>query len=154
VCAREHEIWKEANIIKFGTESFTDVTAKQWNHCTTESFKYTGVSWENRNSYWWKCMCFALERNGNMSLLVFSIISIPLMPYSYRVEVFHLDLLQSVGLLGRVISPSHGRYLNTGQHKHRIKARANTHTHTKHPCPKWDSSPRSQRPSEQRQFMP
>jgi hypothetical protein len=27
---------------------------------------------------------------------------------------------QTVGLLGRVISPSQGRYLNTGQHKHRM----------------------------------
>jgi hypothetical protein len=33
---------------------------------------------------------------------------------------------QTVGLLGRVISPSHGLYLNTGQHKHRI----NAYTHT------------------------
>jgi hypothetical protein len=31
---------------------------------------------------------------------------------------------QLVGPLGRVISPSQGRYLNTGQHKHRI----NTYT--------------------------
>jgi hypothetical protein len=29
---------------------------------------------------------------------------------------------QSVGLLGRVISPSQGPYLHTGQHKHRINA--------------------------------
>jgi hypothetical protein len=29
-------------------------------------------------------------------------------------------ILQTVGLLGRVISPSQGLYLNTGQHKHRI----------------------------------
>jgi hypothetical protein len=29
---------------------------------------------------------------------------------------------QSAGLLGRVISPSKGRYLNTGQQKHRINA--------------------------------
>jgi hypothetical protein len=29
---------------------------------------------------------------------------------------------QTVGLLGRVISPSQGRYLNTRQHKHRINA--------------------------------
>jgi hypothetical protein len=28
---------------------------------------------------------------------------------------------QTVGLLGRWISPSQGRYLHTGQHKHRIK---------------------------------
>jgi hypothetical protein len=32
---------------------------------------------------------------------------------------------QTVGLLGRVISPSQGRYLDTGQHKHRI----NSYTH-------------------------
>jgi hypothetical protein len=30
--------------------------------------------------------------------------------------------IQTVGLLGRVISPSQGRYLHTVQHKHRIKA--------------------------------
>jgi hypothetical protein len=29
---------------------------------------------------------------------------------------------QTVGLFGRVISPSQGRYLYTGQHKHRINA--------------------------------
>jgi hypothetical protein len=33
---------------------------------------------------------------------------------------------QTVGLLGRVISPSQGRCLNTGQHKHKI----NAYTHT------------------------
>jgi hypothetical protein len=37
---------------------------------------------------------------------------------------FH-DHLQTVGLLGRVISSSQGIYLNTGQHKHRI----NTYTY-------------------------
>jgi hypothetical protein len=31
-------------------------------------------------------------------------------------------LSQTVGLLGLVISPSQGRYLNTGQHNHRISA--------------------------------
>jgi hypothetical protein len=40
-------------------------------------------------------------------------------------------ILQTVGLLVRVISPSQGLYLNTGQHKHRI----NTYTHqTSMPC--------------------
>jgi hypothetical protein len=34
-------------------------------------------------------------------------------------------ILQTVGLLARVISSSQGLYLNTGQHKHRI----NTYTH-------------------------
>jgi hypothetical protein len=35
------------------------------------------------------------------------------------------SFLQTVGLLGQVISSSQGLYLNTGQHKHRI----NTYTH-------------------------
>jgi hypothetical protein len=34
---------------------------------------------------------------------------------------------QSVGLLGRVISPSQDRYLNTGQQKHRINANIDIH---------------------------
>jgi hypothetical protein len=51
------------------------------------------------------------------------------------------------GLLGRVINPSQGRYLHTGQQKQ------NKRTH-KHPCLEWDSNPRSQRSRERRQFMP
>jgi hypothetical protein len=43
---------------------------------------------------------------------------------------------QLVGLLGWVISPSQGRYLHTGQHKHSINA-------NRHPCLEWDSNPRS-----------
>jgi hypothetical protein len=35
---------------------------------------------------------------------------------------FVIFFTQTVGLLGRVISPSQGRYLHTGQHKHRINA--------------------------------
>jgi hypothetical protein len=38
---------------------------------------------------------------------------------------FRNHFSQTVGLLGRVISPSQDRYLNTGQHKHRI----NTYTY-------------------------
>jgi hypothetical protein len=34
---------------------------------------------------------------------------------------------QSIGLLGRVISPSQGRYLDTEQHKHRINAHRDIH---------------------------
>jgi hypothetical protein len=39
---------------------------------------------------------------------------------------FRNHFSQSVGLLGRVISPSQGRYLYTGQHKHRINAYIHT----------------------------
>jgi hypothetical protein len=35
---------------------------------------------------------------------------------------FRNHFSQTVGLIGRVISPSQGRYLNTGQHKHKINA--------------------------------
>jgi hypothetical protein len=40
---------------------------------------------------------------------------------------FVIFFTQSVGLLGREISPSQGRYLHTGQHKHRINAHINIH---------------------------
>jgi hypothetical protein len=52
------------------------------------------------------------------------------------------NLRQSVGLLGRVISPSQGCYLTQTQNKH------------KRSCLKWDSNPRSQCSSERRHFMP
>jgi hypothetical protein len=54
---------------------------------------------------------------------------------------------QSVGLLGRGISPSQGRYLCTEQHTHRINAH-------RQPCLEWDSKPRSQCSSGRRRFMP
>jgi hypothetical protein len=49
---------------------------------------------------------------------------------------------QSVGILGRGISPSQGRCQHTEDHKHRINA-------DKHPCVKWDSNLRPQCFSEQ-----
>jgi hypothetical protein len=52
----------------------------------------------------------------------------------------------SVGLLEQVIRLSQGRYLHTGQHKHRI----NAHIHS---CLKWVSNPPSQCPSGRRQFL-
>jgi hypothetical protein len=54
---------------------------------------------------------------------------------------------QSVGHLGRGISPSQGRYLHTGQHKHRTNAH-------RHSCLQWDSNPRFQCMSRRTQFMP
>jgi hypothetical protein len=83
-------------------------------------------------------------------ILVILLLLIPLIPYSYGVEVFHFSLdLYTIGMTPWTSDrPVADLYLNTGQHKHRI----NAHTRIKHPCPKWDS--RSQRPSERRQFMP
>jgi hypothetical protein len=59
---------------------------------------------------------------------------------------FRNHFSQTVGLLGRLISPSQCLYLNTGQHKHRINAH-------NYPCLEWESNPQSQRQSERRQFM-
>jgi hypothetical protein len=62
-----------------------------------------------------------------------------LLPLEHRASVKRfvslqfLNLRQSAGLLGRVISPSQGLYLQT-------EKRAHTHTTTKHPCPEWDSN--------------
>jgi hypothetical protein len=46
-------------------------------------------------------------------------------PWALASAFSFMIILQTVGLLGRVISLSQGLYLNTGQHKHRI----NTYTH-------------------------
>jgi hypothetical protein len=59
-----------------------------------------------------------------------------------------LDLGQSVGLLGLVISSSQSLYLYTNTEK-----RAHN-TNTKHPCPEWDWKPWSRHLREQRQFVP
>jgi hypothetical protein len=52
---------------------------------------------------------------------------------------------QSVGLVGQVISLSQGLYLYTNTEK------THTCTNTKHPCPEWDSNPRSRLQSDRRQ---
>jgi hypothetical protein len=55
---------------------------------------------------------------------------------------FRNHFSQTVGLIGRVISPSQGRYVNTGQHKQ--NKRIHTHTHTPN-IHEWDSFPASER---------
>jgi hypothetical protein len=54
----------------------------------------------------------------------------------HRADLLSFLSGRSVGLLGRVISSSQGLYL---------------FTNTKHPCPEWDSNPRSRFPSERRE---
>jgi hypothetical protein len=57
------------------------------------------------------------------------IFSMALQPFVGIGRVFsYLIYIQSVGLLGRVISPSQGLYLYTEQHKHSINAYTNIHT--------------------------
>jgi hypothetical protein len=54
---------------------------------------------------------------------------------------------QSVGLLGRKISPSQGRYLRKEQHNHRIHSNG-------HPCLDWNWNPWSHCSSGRRQLRP
>jgi hypothetical protein len=54
--------------------------------------------------------------------MVFFSIALPAHSGPWPLIQFRNHLLQTVGFLGRVISPSRGLYLNTGQHKHRINA--------------------------------
>jgi hypothetical protein len=64
---------------------------------------------------------------------------------SISLQLPHLG--QSAGILGRVISSSQGLcpYMNAEKRTH--------NTNTKHLWPMWDSNPRSERPSRQRQLM-
>jgi hypothetical protein len=71
---------------------------------------------------------------------------------SFLIDLFYLTVSrgfylwiyrQLVGLLGRVIGPTQGLYLQTGQHNTDI-----------HPSPEKDSNLRSQHPSERRQYLP
>jgi hypothetical protein len=56
--------------------------------------------------------------NGSTALLLG-----PGLLFSFIIFFF---FTQTVGLLGRVITPSQGLYLHTGQHKHRINAHTQT----------------------------
>jgi hypothetical protein len=69
------------------------------------------------------CTCSSeIESCGKLpSLLIYLIRSF----YTLRCRGFFFIILQTVGLLGRVINSSQGLYLNRGKHKHRI----NTYRH-------------------------
>jgi hypothetical protein len=67
-----------------------------------------------------------------------------LTPWNSPFHFGFVDLRQSVGLLGRVISWSQGLYLYTNTEKRK-------HTNTKHPCPL--SGIRTRLPRERRQCM-
>jgi hypothetical protein len=88
----------------------------------------------------WLCFSFLWHYSPNLGL--------GLPPWNSPFHFGFLDLRQSVGLIGRVISSSQSLYLYTNTEKH-----THTHTHTKHPCHEWYSNPRFQCPSERKQCM-
>jgi hypothetical protein len=80
---------------------------------------------------WAKCVVF-LRQNPNLIRSTFSHSFIHQWLYSPLLGPglffsFVIFFTQTIGLLGRVISPSQDRYLHTGQHKHRIKAHTDIH---------------------------
>jgi hypothetical protein len=80
-------------------------------------------------------------------------ISIPLITYSYGVKFFIFSLdLYTIGrtpwMSDQLVARTLPKYRTTQTQNKRAR------THTKHPCPRRDSNPRSQRPNERRQFMP
>jgi hypothetical protein len=93
-----------------------------------------------------RCQIFEFRHFWNYYLTIFILwffflwryspnLGLGLPPWNSPFHLGFLDLRQSVGLLGQVIS-------------------SYTHTNTKHPCPEWDLNSRSQLPSERRQCMP
>jgi hypothetical protein len=62
-----------------------------------------------------------------------------------RGQLYFFFYTQSVGLLGRRISPSHCLYLHTRQHKQNKR---------RYPCLQWDSNQRPQNSRRWKQFMP
>jgi hypothetical protein len=75
------------------------------------------------------CVDWGLETGWSpvqgILLSIFFSMSLPAQSRPRPLVQFRNHFSQTVGLLGRVISSSQGRYLSTGQHKHRI----NTYTH-------------------------
>jgi hypothetical protein len=61
-------------------------------------------------------------RNTGFTEIIFFSMALPAHSGPRPIIHFRNHFSQTVGLLGRVISPSQGRYLHTGQHKHRINA--------------------------------
>jgi hypothetical protein len=66
-------------------------------------------------------------------------------PWNFPFYFGFLDLRQSEGLLGRVISSSQGLSTCTQTQKN-AHIYTFIHTNTKHPCPEWDSNPRFRLP--------
>jgi hypothetical protein len=75
----------------------------------------------NKTCLYWRRLDRAATVTGMLVLFFFSM-ALPAHTGPRPLIDFRNNFSQTVGLLGRVISPSQGRYLNTGQHKHRINA--------------------------------
>jgi hypothetical protein len=168
--ARRHTNWAHLiKIIRLGTRNHTiywncaTIIAYQFNNggysirwqelCSITNnikmIKYRMKEWANYFVFTGrsdeKCIHNYSSKNFKENLSIYLWLYSPLLDLG-RFSV-SWSFTQSVGLLGREISPSQGRYLHTGQHKHRISAH-------KHSCLKRDSKPRSECSSERRQFMP
>jgi hypothetical protein len=126
---------------------------KKYNHINQKIYLFV----ETRVELWVSCKVFSCSVRAckapfsniclSTELTKWNLCLLALQPPLDPGPIFSfMIILQTAGLLGRVISSSQVLYLNTGQHKHRIK-------HAKYPCLVWDSNPRSRLPNERKQFM-
>jgi hypothetical protein len=90
-------------------------------------------SFASRRTVLWLILCMLLRLSVYGSTALFWYVATFLVSWSFT---------QSVGLLGRGIGQSQGRYLHTGQHKHRINAH-NTDIHALSGIRNHDSSVRA-----------
>jgi hypothetical protein len=132
----------------YDTEQYYKCTSINYTRCNIHRSIYLSVNLS---------ICLSLCPSIYLSVYLSICLSVSLiyliyistyLPMALRPLCFFTFLIytQSVGILGRGISPSQGRYLHTEQHKCRINA-------YRYPCLEWDWSKRSPCPSGWRRFM-
>jgi hypothetical protein len=97
---------------------------RKCSYCRSVSFdlRHSAVFYSSQCSQWLFHFSHVLRNNSFTHQWLYS----PLLGPSMFLN-FVICCTQLIGLLGQVISPSQGRYLHTGQYKHRINAHINIH---------------------------
>jgi hypothetical protein len=93
-----------------------DVPDNKLSHCTRQYSRYSSL---DKNLAPLECKAGALPSDPTFFFFLSVWLYSPLDPGRFFSILIYT---QTVGLLGRGISPSQGRYLHTEQHKHRINA--------------------------------
>jgi hypothetical protein len=78
--------------------------------------------WQLSNEFSYVCFMYRYHLAAFCRNVFFQWLFQPIQGPPRLLTQFRHHFLQSAGLLGRVTTPSQGRYLNTGQHKYRINA--------------------------------
>jgi hypothetical protein len=121
---RYHKCCEEPHALRtfFGPECCPCTLTLTSGHCSTRRCRLACTDWTR--SYNGGLLRGSVHRLANITA-----------PPASDLGVLHIlnSYTQSVELLGRGIRPSQGRFLYTGQHKHRMSAK-------RYPCLQWDSN--------------